>query len=102
MGWASAEKTTPENGEVVLALCVDNRGRQTMVIAEYIGKFTREYDPDYDDEFDGDCVYDHATESYYWPGGWYESIHSWYEYDFVKIHDVVTHWMPLPAPPAAL
>jgi hypothetical protein len=50
-------------------------------------------------EFLTDPDYDEATDTTYWPEGWYECNEN--EETHWQVHEEVTHWMPLPEVPHA-
>lgn len=96
--WVSTADRLPESGQIVLAYHLNQLGKPRRIRAAYIKAMTREASP----ESDLDCDYDEATDTFYWPEGWYEQMEHWEEYTAVILaEDIkVTHWMPLPDPPA--
>lgn len=95
--WQSI-KNMPENGRNVLAYYVNNSGNYRIVKAFYAALYAIE--SGYDDDLN-DSEYDDKTDTYYFPEGWYEVIDNWPDYSCVRINEGdVTHWMPLPEPPA--
>jgi hypothetical protein len=92
--WEPAE--TAPSAKKVLA-CFQTRGFRIWrtVVAVRYEKFQHEDDSG---DFDG-AEYNEATDAYYWPAGWYEVGETegkdWW------MNDEITHWRPLPEPPAA-
>lgn len=102
MEWISTAERMPESGQIVLAFHLNSHGLPRRIRAEYVQAMTREAGASGDIDCDLDCDYDEATDTFYWPGGWYEHIEHWDEYACFRVPDSikVTHWMPLPEPPA--
>lgn len=98
--WISTADQMPESGQIVLAFHLSQLDKPRRIRAAYIKKMTQEASP----ESDLDCDYDEATDTFYWPEGWYEQMEHWEEYTAVILaEDIqVTHWMPLPDPPGDL
>jgi hypothetical protein len=92
--WLSASETMPESCVAVLAVVNDGISKPFVIRAMYAAKHTLETAPDYE----GDCDYEEATDTYYCKQGWYEN--NCYEYTHWGVDGEVTHWMPLPAPPS--
>lgn len=86
IGWQPIE-TAPTTGLKVILAYVNRNGKPRTVMGRWL---TDEEAA----EIDADDV---GLE-----GGWYECIDNWDDYTEVAIHEgKPTHWMPLPAPPAA-
>lgn len=83
---------TPEPGMPVFA----DTGHKYPIRAMWVAKHTMEVGAD--DEFEEEN-YDEATDTYYWPEGWYE----WNKHEEThwRVDDPVLGWMPLPTPPRA-
>jgi hypothetical protein len=90
--WQPIERALPEPGKPVLAAC----GKQ-VVRAVHAPKFTLSED-DWG-EFLPEGEYNEATDTSYWPEGWYEWNHQ--EETHWQLDNEPTHWMPLPDAPAA-
>jgi len=89
-GWISVGERLPESGKFVLAN-VDELS--TPIRAFYAAP----------NSVEGSCedeisIFDEEADCYWLPVGWYETN----EYEEVSwfVHGKVTHWMPLPEPPA--
>ena len=89
-GWISVEERLPKSGKFVLAN-VDELS--TPIRAFYAAP----------NSVEGSCedeisIFDEEADCYWLPVGWYETN----EYEEVSwfVHGKVTHWMPLPEPPA--
>lgn len=98
-GWISVKDRLPESGKSVLASCQIRlmNGKNKYYVCEAMYTAPKTVSAGAYDDFDAD--YDEATDTYYYPEGWWEKIHNWDEYSNVVIADFVTHWMPLPKPP---
>lgn len=97
--WISVKERLPEPEVEVIVLAVSSNGYKTITTAMYEDGKTAT-----DDSiwfwFEMDFDYDEENEQYLIPEGWWEYRH--YNPDEVYnnvVNDVVTHWMPLPAPP---
>lgn len=91
------EGQMPPPGVTVLACYRNGDGKLRRIRAEYIAAHSRSAD-----DLDPDCetVYDEATDTNYWPEGWYEVIDNWGDYSHVLVTEgVVGHWTYLPAGP---
>jgi len=89
-GWISVEERLPKSGKFALAN-VDELS--TPIRAFYAAP----------NSVEGSCedeisIFDEEADCYWLPVGWYETN----EYEEVSwfVHGKVTHWMPLPEPPA--
>ena len=89
----------PKPGRKVIAHYIASNGRAVSVAAKYIAQGFREVGP-------GDCGeslgldYDEATDTYYWPAGWYETVDNAPDYEHWLICEhKVTHWSHLPEHP---
>ncbi len=97
--WVPVSARLPEAGLMVLAFYVNGAGKPRRIRAKYIADRTCE-----STDFDGDigAVYDEASDTYYWPAGWYEQIDNLDDYSAVAVCEgEVTHWMPMPDGPLA-
>jgi len=90
----------PESGKFVFAhfICKNQVGKYSTTIRAFYAapKDIEQSDSD-EDSF---AEYDEIADTYYLPKGWYEcneeeEIH-WF------VHADITHWMPLPEPPAIM
>ena len=95
--WVSVKDALPESGVVVLVAGKNALGKWCRLRAVHAERFTIE-------QF-GDCEYigeyNEEKDEYYLEEGWWEQIEFWEEYSGCRIADgFVTHWMPLPFPPA--
>ena len=94
--WIAVSDALPESGVVVLAAGKNGRGEWHRVRARYAERFTIVQPSE--SEYIGE--YSEENDEYYLEEGWWEQIEFWNEYSCCRITDgVVTHWMPLPAPP---
>lgn len=95
--WVRVAERMPASGVVVLACYKNSHGNWRRIRAEWVAEKTQEsIDPSILGE------YDEATDTYYDPQGWYERIDNWDDgFSAVGVtQGEVTHWMPLPEPPA--
>ncbi len=95
--WIAVEQQLPKPGEHVLAVFRYSSGSQRVIRAMHAPHHTLSED-DWG-EFITGADYDEATDTTYWPEGWYECNEN--EETHWHVTEEVTHWMPLPAPPAA-
>jgi hypothetical protein len=96
--WVSVEDQMPKPGRPVLAVYTTHHEppRQRVNRAHWMPAKFEEADSEAD-HFE----YDEETDTNWTPPGWYEQMDHWGEYSSVAMSDVtVTHWMPLPQPPA--
>ena len=92
--WVSVSEDMPKVGQFVLATFVCSyRGTRQVVRAMRAGRFMLPAA-----ELDDECEYSEADDEYYVPPGWYEKNEM--EEVHWKIIEEVTHWMPMPDPPA--
>ena len=98
--WVCVEDRLPETEEEVRLFCVTPSGYEYQCQGFYVPPGTYRDDSGY--SWDWECCeeYDEERDDYLVNPGWYESIHNWDEYSACGISDRVTHWMPLPKPPA--
>jgi len=103
LNWTVVGEQMPDAGAIVLAYYKNSQGKDRRIRAKWVQAKTLEASGDWD----GDCEYDEATDTYYCPQGWYECMDNWDEFRCIFVHEgQVTHWMPLPpapdtTPPAA-
>lgn len=100
--WISVEDRLPDSGVHVL-LCCEIRSGGT-VYKRYVcdGYYAKKYtEQTWNNSGDIACEYHEEDDEYYLLEGWYEVIKNWDDYNSIAIDDFVTHWMPLPEPPAA-
>ena len=88
--WQPIESGFPATGIPVLA----DIGEKYPIRACWIAKFTQEIGAS---DFEGDDDYDEATDTAYWPEGWYE----WNRFDETHwlVDKPVKNWALLPAAP---
>jgi hypothetical protein len=92
-----ASKGLPESGVNVLATYVNRAGKWRVVKAQWVAKSSEIATTE-----DENSEYDEEKDDYFVPEGWYECIDNWDEYaTFAITEGAVTHWRPLPRPPAA-
>lgn len=96
--WIPITERLPETEEEVLAFCKCGKGGYVCE-AFFIPKGTYREESGY--YFEWECCeeYNEERDDYEINPGWYERIHNWDEYGCVAIHDMVTHWMPIPKAP---
>lgn len=96
MTWISVNEAMPPKNTYVLATYQNCYGSHRLIVGHYAG--AHEVEANGDDE----CLeYDESTDRYYLPAGWYEQQENWGDYASIFVHEgEVTHWMPLPLPPA--
>jgi hypothetical protein len=97
-GWVPVTERMPPSGVIVLACYRNSAGNLRRIRAEWVADKTQESGSESDIG-----AYDEATDTYYDPEGWYERIDNWDDgFSAVGVNQgEVTHWMPLPAAPAA-
>lgn len=95
MEWQPIE-TAPKTGRKMLLSLVNIAGKRRTIVGFFVEKFTVEdnsEDWDSGEEKDG---------TYYWRGGWYESMESHDDFSCLYADQKsISHWMPLPEPPGA-
>ena len=98
--WISIDERMPESGEHVLAYYTNSFSKGRRIRAEYVAAKSREVDWDMADP-DTQCVeHDEQSDCFYLTAGWYELMDNWDEYSSIAVVEgVISHWMPLPAPP---
>lgn len=98
--WVKVDERLPDAEKEVQLFCITHNGYKYQCQGFYVPPGMRRDDSDY--SWDWECCdqYDEDTDDYFVNPGWYESSHNWDEYSAFGIEDKVTHWMPLPAPPA--
>lgn len=100
MQWIAVSARLPENKvgkygitEPTVVLCTDGKGWYKAYYVKY-------HEINCEDMlYEGDADYDEATDSHYWSEGWYECSSENEDTDWA-LGAVITHWMPLPKPPA--
>ena len=92
-GWIPVGERLPDAGQYVLVY-VNDANRVARIRAFYAPKHTMEQNGD-SDWID----YSEEKDEYFLPEGWYEAND--YEETHWHVTDTVTHWRPLPEPPAA-
>jgi hypothetical protein len=95
--WVPVAERLPKPGKFVLAVFRYSTGKQVVIRAMHAPPKTLS-EEDYG-EFLTDPDYDEATDTTYWPEGWYECNEN--EETHWQVHEEVTHWMPLPEVPHA-
>jgi hypothetical protein len=95
--WVPVAERLPKPGQYVLAVFRYSTGKQVVIRAMHAPPKTLS-EEDYG-EFLTDPDYDEATDTTYWPEGWYECNEN--EETHWQVHEEVTHWMPLPEVPHA-
>jgi hypothetical protein len=94
--WISVDERLPEGK--CLAVYVTPSGKQRLIRAMYVKRFSIEVTED------GDTYSEYREEDdkEYLHEGWYECIDNWGEYSSCFVNEgTVTHWQPLPAFPAS-
>lgn len=95
--WISVKEQLPEALERVLVFYVNDLGKNRIDIGQHIPPKTVLAEDFLDENAEGCSEYDSGNDCYWVIEGWWED--SWQAEVNYKIHDVVTHWMPLPEPP---
>jgi hypothetical protein len=95
--WIAVDECMPEPGAYVLAVFRYTTGKQRVIRAMHAPRHTLSED-DYGEFVTEGADYDEATDTTYWPEGWYECNEN--EETHWQVHEEVTHWMPLPASPS--
>jgi hypothetical protein len=93
--WISVEQCLPK--KECLAVYVTPNGKQRIIRAKYASRFQIEAEGD-----DCETEYNDEDDTFYIKAGWLECIDNWGEYSSCYVTEgTVTHWMSLPAAPAA-
>lgn len=95
-GWRKIEEAP--SAKTVLVHFRNVLGKSRIVKAMHAKQFEIEQDSS-EPEF---CEYNDATDTYYWPEGWYEDVHADTGTDYSFHHlgnEKPTHFMPLPPAP---
>lgn len=96
-GWIPVTERLPNPGKHVLVVFRYSTGKQVVIRAMHAPRHTlSEYD--YGEFVTEGADYNEATDTTYWPEGWYECNEN--EETHWQVHEEVTHWMPLPAAPS--
>lgn len=96
--WIPVTQRLPDAEEEVLAFCKCGKGGYVCE-AFFIPKGTYREESGYCFEWECCKEYNEERDDYEINPGWYERIYNWDEYGCVAIHDMVTHWMPIPKAP---
>ena len=93
--WIPVTERMPEPGSKVLITYLNSLGNRRTVCGWHAPE--KYFEAASESEI---AEYDEATDNYYDPAGWYESIDNWEDYSHVVVHEgQPSHWMPLPEPP---
>lgn len=93
--WVPVAERLPDSGKPVLVCYRNGAGLVRRIRAVWVAAKSCEASPESEIG-----EYDEASDTYYEPEGWYETIDNWDDYTAVAVYQgTVTHWMPLPAPP---
>jgi hypothetical protein len=95
--WVPVSERLPKPGKYVLAVFRYSTGKQVVIRAMHAPPKTLSED-DYGEFVTEGADYDEATDTTYWPEGWYECNEN--EETHWQVHEEVTHWMLLPAAPS--
>jgi hypothetical protein len=96
-GWIPVAERLPKPGQYVLVVFRYSTGKQVVIRAMHAPRHTLSED-DYGEFVTEGADYDEATDTTYWPEGWYECNEN--EETHWQVHEKVTHWMPLPETPS--
>lgn len=94
--WVAVDELMPEPGAYVLAVFRRPSGGQRVIRAMHAPRHAIS-EEDYGEFVTEGADYDEATDTTYWPEGWYECNEN--EETHWQVHEEITHWLPLPAPP---
>ena len=94
--WILCSDQMPEPGRMVLAYYKNGNGMDRRIRAMYAASKTLLLSDDAEDDYG---EYDEETDTYYCQSGWYEDNE--HEECHWRVDEEITHWMPLPNPPAA-
>lgn len=94
--WLSVDGQMPVSGRKVIAYYENVNGKPRRIMAFYAAQFDIESS---EENQEGFYEYSEANDQYFLCEGWYENN----EFDEINWHvdGEVTHWQPLPEPPAA-
>ena len=94
MTWIAVDEEMPRSGREVLVVV------RTKIPCVMIAQWAASCTLTPHEDFEG-ADYDEARDVYFAPEGWYQCYAVNGELSdepFWRIHDAVTHWMPLPVP----
>ena len=94
--WILCSDQMPEPGRMVLAYYKNGNGMDRRIRAMYAASKTLLLSDDAEDDYG---EYDEETDTYYCQSGWYEDNE--HEECHWRVDEEITHWIPLPNPPAA-
>lgn len=98
--WISIKERLPEILTGVLVRYISSYGKTHTTIAQYIAPKTVLEEDFLDDDAEGCSEYDEEKDCFWVIEGWWEN--SWESETNWKLTGTVTHWMPLPEPPAII
>lgn len=97
MEWISVKDRLPKSGRTVIATYTNSFGMKRTIIGHHLERFKEESNG----EYEANDEYSDELDNYFYKEGWYEQLDNWDEYGSVAVYmGNVTHWMPLPSPPA--
>jgi len=96
--WSDVQDGLPKSGKYVFAFFTrtNQMGSYPTTIRAFYAA-PKDIEQSGEDDF---SEYDEATDQYYLPEGWYECNEE--EENHYFVHEKITHWMPLPEPPASI
>ena len=93
--WVPVVERMPPSGAVVLVAYRNERGEWRRIRAQWIA--AKSVEAGCDSEIG---EYEEATDTYYDPEGWYESINNWDDYSAVMVYEGLTIALDAAACPA--